>query len=45
MDDMLILGRDISKIDKLKWEISKSFVMKQMSTAKLVSSLLVGHFK
>ena len=45
VDDMLILGRDIIKIDKLKEELSKSFVIKQMSMSESVSSLLVGHFK
>ena len=45
VDDMLILGRNISKIDKLKRDLSKSFAMKQMNMEKPVSSLLVGHFK
>ena len=33
MDDMLIVGRDIGKIDKLKKELSKSFEMKDLGYA------------
>ena len=33
VDDMLIVGRDIGKIDKLKNELSKSFEMKDLGYA------------
>ncbi|RVW71750.1 Retrovirus-related Pol polyprotein from transposon TNT 1-94 [Vitis vinifera] len=33
VDDMLIIGRDIGKIDKLKKELSKSFEMKDLGPA------------
>ncbi|RVW31340.1 Retrovirus-related Pol polyprotein from transposon TNT 1-94 [Vitis vinifera] len=57
MDDMLIVGRDIGKIDKLKKELSKCFEMKDLSymkkvldkfntgKAKLVSCPLGSHLK
>jgi hypothetical protein len=44
VDDMLILGRDIRQNWQTEDEVT-SFVMKQMSMAKPVSALLVGHFK
>ena len=34
MDNMLIIGHDSSKIDKLKKELSRSFVMKDLGFAK-----------
>ena len=34
VDDMLIVCRDISKTDKLKKELSKSFAMKDLGPAK-----------
>ena len=34
VDDMLIIGHDFSKIDRLKRELSKSFSMKDLGSAK-----------
>ena len=34
VDDMLIIGHDCIKIDKLKRELSKSFAMKDLGSAK-----------
>ena len=34
VDDMLIIGLDSSKIDRLKREFSKSFVIKDLGSAK-----------
>ena len=34
VDDMLIISQDSSKIDKLKREFSKSFVMKDLGSTK-----------
>ncbi|KAJ8468023.1 hypothetical protein OPV22_030575 [Ensete ventricosum] len=52
VDDMLILRKDMSMIDKLKKDLSKSFAMKdigptkfRMSNAKRVGSSLADHFK
>ena len=36
VDDMLIVGHDIGKIDKLKKELSKSFEMKDLGLANLI---------
>ncbi|KAL6345710.1 hypothetical protein AAG906_017451 [Vitis piasezkii] len=36
VDDMLIVGRDTGKIDKLKKELSKSFEMKDLGLANLI---------
>ncbi|RVX00702.1 Retrovirus-related Pol polyprotein from transposon TNT 1-94 [Vitis vinifera] len=54
VDDILIVGRNVSRIDNLKKQLSKSFAMKDlgpvlakfnMSKAKVVSSPLASHFK
>ncbi|RVX05220.1 Retrovirus-related Pol polyprotein from transposon TNT 1-94 [Vitis vinifera] len=54
VDDILIVGKNVSRIDKLKKQLSKSFSMKDlgpvlerfnMSKAKVVSSPLASHFK
>ncbi|KAL4296424.1 hypothetical protein GQ457_12G004830 [Hibiscus cannabinus] len=36
VDDMLIVGRNASRIDKLKQELSKSFAMKDLGPAKQI---------
>ena len=36
VDDMLIVGHDSGKIDKLKKELSKSFEMKDLGLANLI---------
>ncbi|RDX83005.1 hypothetical protein CR513_36131, partial [Mucuna pruriens] len=47
VDDMLIVGKSISRIDRLKKQLSESFAMKDMGVAKqiLVSTPLAAHFK
>jgi len=34
VDDMLIVGKDVSKINKLKKQLGKSFAMKDLRAAK-----------
>ena len=34
VDDMLIVGHDVGKIEKLKRELSKSFAMKDLGSVK-----------
>ena len=41
VDDMLIIGRDIDKIDKLKKELSKSFEMKDLGPASQILSIKI----
>ena len=36
VDDMLIIGHDSSKIDKLKGDLSKSFAMKNLGLAEQI---------
>jgi hypothetical protein len=43
VDDMLIVGRDISKIDKLKEELSKSFAMKDLGPARKILGMKISH--
>jgi hypothetical protein len=42
VDDMLIVGRDTSKIDKLKKELSKSFSMKDLGSAKQILGIKIS---
>jgi transposase InsO family protein len=42
VDDMLIVGRDTSKIDKLKKELSKSFSMKDLGSAKQILGMKIS---
>ena len=42
VDDMLIIGHDSSKIDKLKRELSKSFSMKDLRSAKQMLSMKIS---
>ena len=42
MDDMLIVGRDTSKIDKLKKELSKSFKMKDLGFANQILGIKIS---
>ena len=42
VDDMLIIGRDTSKIDKLKKELSKSFEMKDLGFASQILGIKIS---
>ena len=45
VDDMLVVGKDKSKIDRLKKEFSKSFDMKDLGPAQYIlaiRSLMIG---
>ena len=42
MDDILIIGRDTSKIDKLKIEMSKSFEMKNLGSASHILGIKIS---
>ena len=44
-DDMLIIGRDVAKIDKLKVELSKSFTMKDLGSAKKIHGMKISRDK
>ena len=41
VDDMLIVGQDMSKISKLKLELSKSFAMKDLGPAKQILGIRI----
>ena len=41
VDDMLIIGHDKSKIEKLKKELSKSFAMKDLGPAKQILGMKI----
>ena len=43
VDDMLIIGHDSSKIDRLKRELSKSFAMKDLGSAKQILGMKISH--
>ena len=42
VDDMLIIGHDSSKIDRLKRELSKSFSMKDLGLAKQILGMKIS---
>ena len=42
VDDMLIIGRDIDKIDKLKKELSKSFEMKDLGSTSQILGIKIS---
>ena len=42
VDDMLIIGRDTSKIDKLKKELSKSFEMKDLGPTSHILGIKIS---
>ena len=42
VDDMLIVGRDTGKIDKLKKELSKSFEMKDLGPASQILGIKIS---
>ena len=41
VDDMLIVGHDVGKIEKLKKELSKSFAMKELGPAKQILGMKI----
>mgnify|MGYP002775293705 CR=1 FL=1 len=41
VDDMLIVGRDTNKIEKLKRELTKSFAMKYLEPAKEILGMKI----
>ena len=41
VDDMLIVGQDTNKIEKLKKELSKSFAMKDLGRAKQILGMKI----
>lgn len=41
--DILIVGHDVSKIDNLKKELSKSLVMKDLGPIKLIFHMKIFH--
>ena len=43
VDDMLIIGHDSSKIDRLKRELSKSFATKNFGSAKQILGMKISH--
>ena len=43
VDDMMIIGHDSSKIDRLKKELSKSFAMKDLGSAKHILGMKISH--
>ena len=45
MDDMLIVGRDTGKIDKLKKELSKSFEMNDLGSASQILGIKISQDK
>ncbi|RVW81314.1 Retrovirus-related Pol polyprotein from transposon TNT 1-94 [Vitis vinifera] len=45
VDDMLIAGSDIEKINNLKKQLSKQFAMKDLGAAKQILHTLGSHFK
>ena len=42
VDDMLIVGRDVSKIEDLKRQLSKSFAMKDLGNAKQILGMKIS---
>ena len=42
VDDMLIIGHDSNKIDRLKRELSKSFAMKDLGSAKQILGIEIS---
>ena len=41
VDDMLIVGQDTNKIEKLKKELNKSFAMKDLGPAKQILGMKI----
>ena len=42
MDDMLIAGQDVSRIDHMKRELSKSFAMKNLGPVKYILGMKIS---
>ena len=45
VDDMLIVGKNISKIDELKKELFKSFSMKELGHAKQILGIRINRLR
>ena len=45
VDDMLIVGRDITKIKYLKKEMSKTFAMKDLGATKQILSMKILRYR
>ena len=45
MDDMLIVGKNASRIDDLKKQLCKSFAMKDLVHAKQILGIRITHLK
>jgi len=43
VDDMLIVGHNLSRIDRLKKEFSKFFVMKDLGLARQILDMYISH--
>jgi len=43
VDDMLIVGKNISKIDRLKKQLGESFAMKDMGATKHILDIRIMH--
>ena len=41
VDDILIAGKNVSRIDRLKKQLSKSFAMKDLGPAKKILSIRI----
>ena len=41
VDDILIVGRNVSRIDRLKKQLSKSFAMKDLGTTKKILAIRI----
>jgi len=41
VDDMLIVGKDVSKINRLKKQLGKSFAMKDLGAAKQILEIII----
>ena len=41
VDDILIVGINVSRIDRLKKQLSKSFAMKDLGPAKKILSIII----
>lgn len=43
VDDMLIIGQNTNKIGRLKEELSKTFAMKDLGSAKQILGMKISH--
>ena len=45
VDDILIVGQDMSKIDRLKKELSKFFATKDLESSQKILGMKISHHK